>query len=104
MRAERGAILVVVLAMLAMLSIVAAALAESARARLLAAHAFVRAERCAAGRPGDGHATIGNDATGASSIEGTHGSQTFPPGGDDRLRHGADRAGHRQGRGAGCDG
>ena len=102
MRHERGAILVVVLAALAMMAILASTLARSAYLRMLAANDFRRAEEGAreerdarGGNRPDDRATIGDGAAGASSNEGHHGSQTFPPGGDDRLGRGIDRPGHR---------
>jgi hypothetical protein len=106
MRAERGAILVVVLAVLAMMAILGASLSRSATSRMLAAHDFLRAESAACasrdregGMAGGVRATIGDGAEGASSDEGTHGPQTISPGGDDRLGCGLDRQGHRQGSG-----
>jgi type II secretory pathway pseudopilin PulG len=99
---ERGAILLVVLAVLAMMAILAASLSRSARSRVLAAQEFQRAEMEArhgrvlhGGEVGDDHATIDDGAAGASSNEAIHGSQTIPPGGDDRLRRGTGRQGHR---------
>ncbi|WP_426284895.1 hypothetical protein [Luteibacter sp. E-22] len=99
---ERGAILLVVLAVLAMMAILAASLSRSARSRVLAAQEFHQAERDArhrrvlhGGDGGDARATIGDGAADASSNEATHGSQTIPPGGDDRLRRGTGRQGHR---------
>ncbi|WP_244511581.1 hypothetical protein [Luteibacter sp. UNCMF331Sha3.1] len=105
MRAERGAILVVVLAVLAMLSILGAAMSVAARARMLAAKSYlcvsIAGRDATGGEPADGHATIDGGATGASSTQGFHGSQTVSPGGDDRFRHGIDDAGFREGR-SGC--
>jgi hypothetical protein len=111
MRNERGAILLVVLAVLAMMSVLAASLSRSSMSRLLAAQEFRRmeedarrkrddlvGEREAMGHGGvdhDDRATIGGGAEGASTNEGHHGSQTIPPGGDDRLRRGTDGQGHR---------
>ncbi|HEY4294554.1 hypothetical protein [Luteibacter sp.] len=104
MHTERGAILLVVLAVLAMMAILGASFSRSATSRLLAARDFLRAESEAClrrdlegGKAGGERATIGEGAEGASSNEGTHGPQTFSPGGDDRLGCGTDRQGHRQG-------
>jgi hypothetical protein len=92
----------VVLAALAMMAILASSLSRSARSRVLAAQEFHRAEREArhkglsdGGGRGDAHATIDDGAADASSNEATHGSQTIPPGGDDRFRRGTGRQGHR---------
>ena len=74
MRHERGAILVVVLAALAMMAILASTLARSAYLRMLAANDFRRAEEGAreerdarGGNRPDDRATIGDGAAGASS-------------------------------------
>jgi len=103
MHSERGAILLLVLAVLAMMTILGASLSRSATSRMLAARDFLRveSEACAkrdaeGGRAGRGRETISDGAEGASSNEGTHGPQTFSSGGDHRLGCGADRQGHRE--------
>lgn len=78
MRTERGAVLLVVLVVLTMMTILGAAMSRSATARMLAARDFLRVEtearewrdaqaaRRAGGDAGGGHATIGSGATDAS--------------------------------------
>ncbi|SFW19875.1 hypothetical protein [Luteibacter sp. UNCMF366Tsu5.1] len=102
MRRERGAILVLVLAVLGMMAILAGAFAHSARLRVLEAREFEHLEACRAladgGERAGQRATIDDGAKGASSNEGTHGPQTIPPGGDCRLGYGTGRQGHREDR------
>ena len=96
---RRGSILILVLAVLAMLSILGGALSRSVYTRSLSVQASLRAQREAKAREagqrgGTLHtprATIADGANGAPSNENVHGSQTIPAGGDDRFRRGADR-------------
>jgi hypothetical protein len=95
---QRGAILVLVLAALAMLALLGAHAARFAAARerdfvLAWCRERARADRDdrAGGLAGVPRATIGGGAAPASSIEGFHGPQAFSPGRDRCFGHGAGR-------------
>ena len=107
---RRGSILILVLAVLAMLSILGGTLSRSVYTRSLSVQASLKAQREAKARAGETRAerktpttrprggtlhtpraTIADGANGAPSNEDVHGSQTIPAGGDDRFRRGADR-------------
>jgi hypothetical protein len=83
---RRGSILILVLAVLAMLTILGGTLSRSIYNRALSVQ-YVRH----GGTPHVTHATIGEGAAGAPSNEGSYGSPTISAGGDDRLRSGTDR-------------
>lgn len=83
---RRGSILILVLAVLAMLTILGAMLSRSVYHRALSVQ-YVRH----GGTPHVPHATIGKGANGAPSNEGSYGSPTIRAGGDDRLGSGTDR-------------
>jgi Tfp pilus assembly protein PilX len=107
---RRGSVLILVLAVLAMLSILGGTLSRSVHTRSRSAQASLKAQREARARADeeraarttpttDPHggtlhtprATIADGADGAPSNEDVHGPQTIPAGGDDRFRRGADR-------------
>lgn len=107
---RRGSVLILVLAVLAMLSILGGTLSRSVYTRSRSVQASLKAQReaktrAAAERAGQmapkadpragtlhtPRATIADGANGAPSNEEVHGPQTIPAGGDDRLRRGADR-------------
>ncbi|PTR30017.1 hypothetical protein C8J98_107152 [Luteibacter sp. OK325] len=107
---RRGSILILVLAVLAMLTILGGTLSRSVYTRSLSAQASLKAQgeakaRASAarmrhampetesrgGRARTPRANIADGANGAPSIKGIHGPQTIPAGGDDRFRRGADR-------------
>jgi len=85
-RTRRGSILILVLAVLAMLTILGGTLSRSVYRRALSVQEGRRGGRWHAP-----HATIGKGANGAPSNKDIHGSPTIPAGGDDRLGPGADR-------------
>ncbi|MGN6479612.1 hypothetical protein [Luteibacter sp.] len=98
---ERGAVLLLVLAMLGVMALVGAQAARFAHARQReAADAWCRERERAIrddGRGGQvrmGRATIGDGAARASSSEAFHGSQAFSPGRDDCVRRRVDSARH----------
>jgi hypothetical protein len=82
----RGSILLLVLAVLAMLTILGATFSRSVHDRALSAQRIRRGGTLHLPR-----ATIGDGARVAPINEEVHGSQTIPAGGDDRLRGGLDR-------------
>jgi hypothetical protein len=81
-----GSILLLVLAVLAMLTIVGATLSRSVYSRTLSAQRTRHGGTLHAPR-----ATIEDGARVAPTNEDANGSQTIPAGGDDRLRGGPDR-------------
>ena len=83
---RRGSILILVLAVLAMLTILGGMLSRSVYHRALSVQ-YVRH----GGTSHAAHATIGRGANGAPSNEGSYGSPTIRAGGDDRLGSGTDR-------------
>jgi hypothetical protein len=85
-QSRRGSILILVLAVLAMLTILGGTLSRSVYNRALSVQEGRRGGTLHAP-----HATIGKGANGAPSNKGIHGSQTIPAGGDDRFQRGADR-------------
>ncbi|UPG96274.1 hypothetical protein [Luteibacter aegosomatissinici] len=92
---QRGAILIVVLAALALLALLGAQASRFAHGRQREANETWCRELARAnhddGRGGQvhmGHATIGDRAGTAPFSEGFHGSQTFPPGRDACVRRG----------------
>jgi hypothetical protein len=92
---QRGAILVMVLAALAVLALLGAQAARFAQVRQREAgdawcRELARANHddSRGGQVHMGHATIGDRAMVAPSFEGFHGSQTFPPGRDACVRRG----------------
>jgi hypothetical protein len=89
---QRGAILLMVLASLAILALLGAQAARFAAARQREAgdawcRELLRAARDdrRGGQAGEAHATIRDGANGASHFEGFHGSQAFSPGRDDCI-------------------
>ncbi|QWT21824.1 hypothetical protein KPL74_07405 [Bacillus sp. NP157] len=94
---QRGAILVVVLAALAILAYLGVHASRFAAARHEAFHVLwcVELERGRAtgrvgGDAGAVRATIGGGADGAPTFEGFHGSQAFSPGRNGGVGHGVD--------------